>query len=107
MESRMVLGLGTTVLTLRGETAATRRSLEELRSLAQEHGLYSFIHVEFPLYEGALLIGEGNYLDGYETFTRGCEIWHKADWLSVIKRGEMRRAEALRHLGRIDEGLGL
>ena len=101
------LGLGTTALMLRGETAATRQWLNELRLLAQEHSLYSFLHVEFPLYEGSLLLAEGNYLEAYDTYTRACEIWREAGWSSVIKRGEMRRAEALQYLGRIDEGIAL
>ena len=101
------LALGTTGLMFCGETTTTRQWLAELRSLAQEHALASFVDVEFPLYEGSLLLGEGKNLEGYETFRRGCEIWLEVGWLSVIQRGEIRRAEALGPLGRIEEGIQL
>jgi class 3 adenylate cyclase/tetratricopeptide (TPR) repeat protein len=101
------LSLGTTSFLLCGDTVTARAWLTEMRLLGQEHALAALTDVELPLHEGSLLIGEGNDLEGYATFTRGCEIWERLGWSGPIHRGLIRRAEALCRLGRIDEALPL
>jgi class 3 adenylate cyclase/tetratricopeptide (TPR) repeat protein len=101
------LSLGTTSLLLCGDTVTARKWLIEMRSLGEEHALAALADVEWPLHWGSLLIREGNDLEGYETYTRGCEIWTRLGWVGAIHRGEMRRAEALCRLGRIDAGIAL
>src|SRR5262249_25584343 len=56
---------GTHALVLRGETRLAREWVAEAHAVAEEHGLGYMANVMVPMHDGAALIEQGDFAEGY------------------------------------------